>query len=139
VKRIILLAFAATLLAGSASAQFAPASLPVAASSGNVAATVASAAMPAVANKTNYLSTFTVTGAGATAASVVVCSIVGLPTTLTFDVAVPAGAAVGIAPLVVHFPFPVAAAAQNTAVTASCPSFGAGALNAAVSITGYVQ
>jgi hypothetical protein len=133
------LAITALLAASPAGAQFAPASLPLAASSGSVAASVASATMPAVLNKTNYLTGLVITGSGATGASVVVCTITGASATLSFDVAVPAGVTTGIAPLVIPFEFPVAASAQNTAITASCPSFGVGNANAAVSINGYVQ
>lgn len=106
-------------------------------SSGNKAAAVASAAIPAAAGLTSYLSGFEITGAGATAASVVTATVTDGTWTLSYSVAVPAGANVGITPLVVRFPTPLKASAANTAITVSCPSLGAGNTNACVNATGY--
>lgn len=109
----------------------------IAASSGNVAAAVATATLAAAANQTTYITGFTVTGAGATAGSVVLVTVTGcVGGTMTFVLAVPAGAGVGITPLVVDFPHPVPATGPNTAIVVSAPSFGAGNTNAAVVATG---
>jgi hypothetical protein len=53
--------------------------------------------------------------------------------------AVPAGVTVGLAPLIVEFPQPLAASGPNTAIVVSFPSFGAGNTNAAVNAHGYQQ
>ena len=109
----------------------------VLATSGNVAAAPAVATMPAVPGKTNFVTGFEITGAGATAASVVVATFAGLAQALAYVVAVPAGAAVGITPIVVEFSQPVPASAANTAVSLTLPSLGAGNTNAAVNLHGY--
>jgi len=107
-------------------------------SSGNVAAATATATFAAPANGTNYMTGFIITGAGATAASVVVATITGLiGGTMSFVVTVPAGATTAITPLAVTFPIPVAAAAPLTAITLTLPSLGAGNTNAAVTMTGF--
>src|SRR5947209_2607178 len=70
---------------------------PLTASTGNLAAAAGTATLPAVATQTNWITGFEVTGAGATAASVVQVTVTGCSGgTMTFDVAVPAGANVGI-------------------------------------------
>lgn len=117
-------------------------SMPVASySSGNVAAATASATIPAPSNgQTAFLTGFEVTGAGATAASVVALTVTGLlGGTATYNVAVPAGATVGLAPLVFEFNPPLSASAANTAIVVSLPSLGAGNTNAAVVAHGYAQ
>jgi hypothetical protein len=97
------------------------------------------AALPAVAAKTNYLSGFQVTGAGATGASVITVTVVGiLGGTLTYFMAIPAGATAAVTPLVVTFNPPIPASAVNTAITVTVPSFGAGNLSASTVAHGYV-
>lgn len=111
----------------------------VASSSGNVSNAVAVATLPAVAAKTNYLSGFEVTGAGATAALVVtvtVAGVVGGPLSYTYSF--PAGAAVSTRPIVVAFDPPLPASGVNTAITVTCPAGGAGNTNNAVTAHGYV-
>jgi hypothetical protein len=111
---------------------------PLSISSGNVAAAVASATLAAAAGVTTYITGFEMTGAGATAASVVSLTVAGLlGGTCTYSVPVPAGAAVGITPLLVNFIRPLPASAVNTAIVVSCPSLGAGNTNAAVSAHGF--
>lgn len=111
----------------------------VTSSSGNVAAASAVGTLPAVAGRTNYISGFQITGAGATAASVVVATLVGIISgTASYVVAVPAGAAVGISPIDVRFTTPVPASAVNTAIVLTLPSLGAGNTNAAVSVQGFL-
>lgn len=111
---------------------------PLSSSSGNVAAASAVATLAAAAGKTTYIAGFSITGAGATAASVVLAALAGLlGGTQTYVVAVPAGAAVGITPLRVDFNPPLPASAANTAITLTLPSLGAGNTNAAVNAWGY--
>lgn len=106
-----------------------------------VSATVTAAAnnqvIAAVAGKRNFIRGFMVTGGGATAASVIAITVTGLTNTLQFNVAVPAGATLGIFPLMVEFPVPLAATADNTAITVNIPSFGAGNTNAAAAAFGF--
>ncbi len=112
----------------------------VSASSGNVANASAAATMPAVADKTNYLSGFQLTSAGATAAACVDATVTGLlGGTKTYTYCAPAGAAVGANPLQVDFYPPVPASAVNTAITVTLPALGAGNTNATANIQGYVK
>jgi hypothetical protein len=109
----------------------------VAASSGDVAAGTAAASLAAVAAKTNYLTGFEITGSGATAASVVLATITGLlGGTQSIVVPVPAGAAVGITPIIVKVDPPHPASAVNTAIAVSLPTLGAGNLHACVNVRG---
>lgn len=110
----------------------------ISASSGNKAAAAATVTLAATANKTNFLAGFDVTGAGATAASVITITVGGLKAgTLTYEITVPAGATTAIQPLQVRFPYPLPASAQNTAITLTVPSFGAGNTNAAACLYGF--
>lgn len=114
------------------------AAAPITASSGNVAAATATATLAGVAGKTTYSSGFEFTFAGATAASVVTCTLTGtISGTMSYTVAVPAGAAVGGTPLVVTFNPAIPANAANTAIVASCPSLGTGNTNATMTAHGY--
>jgi hypothetical protein len=111
---------------------------PVHAASGNVAAAATTATLAGTAAKTTYITGFEVTGAGATAASVIVITVTGLlGGTETYILAIPAGATVGVTPLVVQFSLPVPASAVNTAIVVNVPSFGAGSTNAAVVAHGF--
>lgn len=108
------------------------------ASSGNVAAATATATIPAVAGKTTYLSGIIITGAGATAASVVNPTITGLAGgTMTLTLPVVAGATLGNAPIFIDFDPDMPSSAVNTAITLTCPSLGAGNTNNTVTIWGY--
>lgn len=110
----------------------------VTASSGSVANASAVATLPGVAAKTTYLTGFTMTGGGATAASLVTATVVGTITgTMHFIIAVPAGVTLGITPLVVEFGFAIPASAQNTAIVVTLPALGTGNTNAAATATGY--
>jgi Tfp pilus assembly major pilin PilA len=103
-----------------------------------IAAASAVATLAAVAGKTTYISGFTITGAGATAASVVVATLTGVVTgTMSYVIAVPAGAAVGITPLIIKYTSPIPASAPNTAIVVTLPSLGAGNTNAAVTAHGF--
>lgn len=113
---------------------------PVQASSGNVANATAAATLAAQSGKTNYLTGIEITGAGATASSVVAATVTGLlGGTRTLIVAVPAGVTTGIAPIVEQFNKALKGAAANTAITLTLPALGAGNTNAAVSLQGFYQ
>lgn len=122
--------------------------IPVASTTAGTDVTISSAAaaaannvtLPGVAGRTTYLSGFEITGAGATAASVIAVTVTGTVSgTLNYALAVPAGAAVGVTPLLVEFARPIPASAPNTAIVVNVPSFGAGNTNAAVTAHGYQQ
>lgn len=103
------------------------------------AASVLQVTIVSAVGKTAYVSGFSITGAGATAASVVGATLTGLiASNHTYKIAVPAGATVGITPLIVTFNPPIPASATNTNIQLSVPSFGAGNTDAAASIWGYV-
>lgn len=112
--------------------------VPVTNSSGNVAATATSATLPASATLFTWITGFQVTGAGATAASVILVTVTGVQGgTMTYALVVPAGATTSITPLAVPFQPAVRSSAINTAIAVSVPSFGAGNTNAAVTAQGY--
>lgn len=116
-----------------------PGATALTASSGNVAATATTATLAGAAGKTTYITGFEVTGAGATAGSVVTVTVTGTnsATAPTYVVTVPTGATTGIQPLQVEFPSPIPASGVNTAVVVNVPSFGAGNTNAAVVAHGF--
>jgi len=122
--------FASPLPAGAAA---------LAASSGNVANGAAVATLSASSNgKTTYISGFTITASGATAASVVTATITGLlGGTLSYTISVPAGVTTGIVPLSVAFNPPLPASAAQTAISVTLPALGAGNTNATVSASGF--
>lgn len=104
---------------------------------GNTGNAINTATVPAVAGKTSLLRGFAVTGCGATAATTVEVTVTdGLSFTQYFEIAVPAGAAVGIVPLVVSYGEGIAASAPNTAINVSLPAFGAGNTRASVQAWG---
>lgn len=108
------------------------------ASSGNVANSSAAATLAGTVGKTTYISGFSVTGGGATAASLISVTVAGLlGGTKTYTFAVPAGATTGCTPLVVEFSKPIPASATNTAIVVTAPAFGAGNTNATVNAHGY--
>lgn len=107
-----------------------------------VSATVAAAAnnqtlVAGGAGRRTYITGFAITGGGATAASIIDVTITGLTNTITFHVAVPAGATVGVTPLIVEFKRPIPASADNTAIVVNVPSFGAGNTKAAAVARGF--
>src|SRR5579859_5778695 len=72
------------------------------------AAAAIAATLPGAAGKTTYLTGFEVTGAGATGASVIAITVTGiLGGTKTYELAIPAGAGVGVTPLTVEFSRPL--------------------------------
>lgn len=133
------------LLAGSAFGQQLPPFGPsgnsavyVTAASGNVANANAVATLAAAAGKNTFICGLTITAAGATAASVVSATVVGVITgTLTYTFVAPAGATVAATPLVVSFGTCVPSSALNTAIVVTLPALGAGNTNASVSAWGF--
>ena len=109
------------------------------ASSANAAA-ANNVSLPAVAGQTNSVTGFEVTGAGATGASVITITLTGVVGgPLNYQLAIPAGAGVGVTPLIVEFPTPIPATGPNVAITLNVPSFGAGNTNAAATIHGTLS
>lgn len=107
-------------------------------SSGNVANASAVATLAAVAGKTTFISGFEITGAGATAAAVVIATVTGLlGGTASYIVAAPAGATAPLTTLAVVFNPPLPASALNTAIVVTLPALGLGNTNAAVVAHGY--
>ena len=107
-------------------------------SSGNVAAATATASLAAGGGAMNYVCGFTITGGGATAASVISPTISGLNGgTLTFSMGIVAGVTLNQPALIVTLLPCQPATALNTAITLSVPSFGAGNTNATANIFGY--
>lgn len=103
------------------------------------AATALTATLAGAAGKTTWISGFSVTGAGATGASVITVTITGIATTMSYSVVIPAGVTANVAELFIEFTDPIPASAVNTAVVVNVPSFGAGNTNAAVNAHGFQQ
>lgn len=107
-------------------------------------ATGANAALaPAItpgAGQTAFITSLRIEGTGATAATVVAATLTGvLGGTITYEVTVPAGAAVAITPVTDQFGGRgLAANAAGVAITLNVPAFGAGNLFAEASVRGYV-
>lgn len=112
---------------------------PVTGGSGNVANASAVATLAAGgAGVTTWISGFTVTAAGATAAANVQVTVAGLlGGSRVYVFTFPAGAAVAAQPLNVQFPAPLPASAVNTAITVTVPAAGAGNTHTAVVATGF--
>lgn len=102
-----------------------------------VAAAANNQTLAGAASLRTYISGAMISGGGATAASVIQVTITGLTNTLSFNIAVPAGAAVGIQTLQLLFDPPLPASADNTAIVVNVPSFGAGNTNASASAWGF--
>ena len=110
----------------------------VTASSGNQANTAAIAILPGVAGKTTYLTGYSFTGGGATAAALVSPTIAGLlGGTATFTYGVVAGVTSANAPLAAVVNHPMPASAANTAIVATLPALGLGNTNATVVLHGF--
>jgi hypothetical protein len=103
-------------------------------------ASVLAPALPAAVGMLTWCEGFIVTGLGATSAVVIAVTLDGLRNTLTFYLAVPAGATGAItAPLSVQFASPVPAVGPNQAITLTVPSFGSGNTSASAAIWGYQE
>jgi len=114
-----------------------PGATPLAHSSGNVAASSAVATLAAGAGARTYITGFAVTFAGATSAANVTVTVAGPATSLSYTITAPAGATAAGAPLVVQFPYPIPASADNTAITVTVPSLGTGNTHCTVTATGF--
>lgn len=102
------------------------------------AATAMSAAIAAATGLYSYCTSISITGGGATGASVITATLTGPGGgPLNISVPVPAGATGGIQPIALFFDPPLQSTATNTAITLAVPSFGAGNTNATCIITGY--
>lgn len=109
-------------------------------SSGNVANAAAVATLTATATQRMHIHGFQCTGAGATAASVVVATVTGTITgTMHYIVPVPAGVTANLPGLNVSFAIPVPASAINTNIVVTMPALGAGNTNAACTAQGYLS
>lgn len=112
--------------------------VPIGGSSGNVANAQAQASLAASPGNITYITGFDFTYAGATAASVVVLTVAGLAGgTQSFEIGVPAGAAVEGQPLSIRYPEPLPASAPNAAIVVTCPALGAGNTNAVLNVQGF--
>jgi len=111
---------------------------PINASSGNVAASAAVATLAGVAGKTTYITGFEITASGATVGLVVNATVVGtISGTFTYAYAAMAGALLINTPLVVAFPMPIPASAENTAIVITLPALGIGNTSACVVAHGF--
>lgn len=107
--------------------------------SGNVAAAAANCTIAAPgAGITTWITGFEITGAGATAASIILVTLTNiLGGTWTWCLVIPAGVTTDIGRFAVEFSKPIPASGPNVAVALNVPSFGAGNTNAAAIIHGY--
>jgi hypothetical protein len=107
-------------------------------SSANAAAGATNASLAGVTGKTTYITGFTVTGGGATAAGAVTVTVTNTVSgTLNYTILVPAGIGTQVNPLVVTFPMPIPANAANTAINVNVPSFGSGSVGQSTSAYGF--
>lgn len=108
-----------------------------------VGSTAAAAAnnqtLAGAAGKRTYIAGFFIDGLGATGATNIAVTITGLlgGVTLTFNVAIPAGASVALTRFVYEFSRPIPASADNTAIVVNVPSYGAGNLTASAGAHGF--
>jgi hypothetical protein len=111
---------------------------PLVSSSGHVAAGNATATLVAAAGKTTYISGLSLTGGGATAASVVEATVTGLAGgNMTLVMPVPAGVANLTTPVSLTFDPPLPASAPDVAIVVNMPSLGSGNTNAAANAWGF--
>jgi hypothetical protein len=110
------------------------------ATSGNVAAGVSTATLTSSAGNMAWIFGFDVNGGGATAASVVDCTVTGLVgATAHYSLPVAAGATASLTPLSIRYPEPIPASAVNTNIVVSCPSLGAGNTNTTINAYGFLS
>lgn len=106
--------------------------------SGNVANAAAVATLTGTATTRVYITGFTCTPGGSTAAALVNVTVAGLlGGTATYTAGTPAGATAFGTPLNVTFDTPHPASAVNTAIVVTMPALGAGNTNAACVATGF--
>lgn len=112
----------------------------ITAQSATTANTGNTATLAAAASKFTYISGFTCTSGGATAASLVTVTVAGLITgSMTYTVAIPAGVTLAAAPLNVSFPNPIQGSAVNTAITVAIGAAGSGNTVEQCNATGFQQ
>lgn len=117
-----------------------PQQTPLSAGSGNVAASAAAATLTGTATTTVYIAGFEMTAGGATAGSLVTCTVTGLlGGTRSYTYGYPTGATVAALPLIVEFSPALPASAVNTPIVVSCPAAGAGNTNATMVAHGFYQ
>lgn len=110
------------------------------AGSGVVSAATSTATVAKATAKTTYLSGFRITGGGATSASIITCTIVGLVGgTISFAVPVAAGVTAANPAITQEFAPPIPSSAVNTDVVVSCPTFGSGNTAASIIAWGYIR
>ncbi|RUR69073.1 hypothetical protein EJP67_18605 [Variovorax guangxiensis] len=124
--------------AGAAGAAGYPAgAVPVAASTQTSNAT-STATLPAAVGKTTYVTSFQISGTGATAGNFGGGTLSGvLGGSQSIFINIPAGASTAAIPVVVNFNPPLPASAVNTAIQISAGAFGAGSSFQSVSIQGF--
>jgi hypothetical protein len=104
------------------------------------AAQINNASIGGAAGSTTFITGFEITGAGATAASTIAVSVFNvLGGTKTYFLTIPAGAGVGLTPLIVEYARPIPAIGPGTVIQVSVPSFGPGNLFAAVTVHGFTR
>lgn len=103
------------------------------------AASAIGGTLTSAAGQTVYLQGIIVTGAGATAASVITVTTTNFAggNNPGFKIAIPAGVTTSINPLILNFGEGIPASAVNTNIAVSVPSFGAGNTDASVFVWGY--
>lgn len=109
----------------------------VVATSGNQANATATATLPGSAGKTTFITGFDITAAGATTGLVVLITVTGILTPLSYVFAVPAGALLGATPFQAYFPAPIPASTPNAGIVVALPALGLGNTNAVVTAYGY--
>jgi len=98
------------------------------------------ATLAGVAGKTTYITGFSATASGSTAALDVTVTVAGtISGTLNYTFTFPVGALVAAQPLVVNFSQPIPASAANTAITVTLPAGGVGNTNASIAAYGFQQ
>jgi hypothetical protein len=96
------------------------------------------ATLGTAAGKTTYITGFQVTGGGATVGSIITVTVTNVVSgPMSYKLAIPTGATIGVTPLIITFPQPLQATTTNTAIAVSVPSFGAGNTDAAVAAQGF--
>lgn len=95
------------------------------------------ATLTATVGQRTYITGFSVTGLGATGQASATVTVAGLTGgSLVYTIDVPAGVSNVLTPLVVDFAIPIAASADNTAITVTATAFGAGNTLARVNARG---
>lgn len=95
------------------------------------------AILPGTNGKFTYICGFTVGGLGATAASVVTCTITNLLGGFTFFISVPAGVTVPVQPLIWIFPQPIRSVNLGDTLGVTAGAFGAGNTSEYVTAWGF--